>query len=60
MSVARTIARNTAFNAAGRMWEAVCNIVLTAYIVPKVGLAGWGLWGLISVFTGYVALFDLA
>ncbi len=59
MSVARTIARNTAFNAAGRMWEAVCNIILAAYIVQKVGVAGWGLWGLISVFTGYVALFDL-
>jgi O-antigen/teichoic acid export membrane protein len=59
MSVARTIARNTTFNAAGRMWEAICNIVLTAYIVSKVGVAGWGLWGLISVFTGYVALFDL-
>ena len=59
MSVARTIARNTTFNAAGRTWEAICNIILTAYIVPKVGVAGWGLWGLISVFTGYVALFDL-
>lgn len=59
MSVARTIARNTTFNAAGRLWEAVCNILLTAYIVPKVGVAGWGLWGLVSVFTGYVALFDV-
>ena len=59
MSVRRTIVRNTAFNAAGRIWEALCNIVLTAYIVPRVGLSGWGLWALINVFTGYVALFDL-
>jgi len=59
MSLRRTIVRNTTFNAAGRMWEAVCNIVLTAYIVPKVGLSGWGLWALVSVFTGYLALLDL-
>jgi O-antigen/teichoic acid export membrane protein len=47
------------FNAAGRLWEGVCNVVLTAYIVPRVGLSGWGLWALLSVFTGYLALFDL-
>lgn len=52
------LVRNTAFNAAGRFWEAAVNLVLAAYIVPRVGLAGWGLWSLISIFTGYVALFD--
>jgi len=52
------LVRNTAFNAAGRFWEAAVNLALAAYIVPRVGLAGWGLWSLISIFTGYVALLD--
>ena len=58
MSVRNVIARNTAFNMAGRIWDAASNIVLTAYIVPQVGLAAWGLWGMLSVFTGYIALLD--
>jgi len=58
MTVRNVIARNTAFNAAGRIWEAVINILLTAYIVPRLGLSAWGLWALVSVFTGYVALLD--
>ena len=58
MSVRKTLVRNTMFNAGGRLWEAVCNILLVAYIVPRVGLAGWGLWALLDAFTGYVALFD--
>jgi len=57
-SVRRTITRNTAFNTLGRLWEAAANLVLTAYIVPRVGLAAWGLWALVSVFTSYVALLD--
>ena len=41
MSVRKTLVRNTIFNAGGRLWEAVCNILLVAYIVPRVGLAGF-------------------
>ncbi|NIA14051.1 MAG: oligosaccharide flippase family protein [Nitrospiraceae bacterium] len=58
MSVRRTLARNTAFNAAGRLWEALANLVLAAYIVSQLGLPVYGLWSLVSVFTGYVALLD--
>lgn len=58
MSVRRTVVRNTAFNAAGRLWEAITNLFLTAYVVPRVGLAAWGLWALIGVFTSYVSLLD--
>lgn len=58
MSVKRTIARNTVFNAAGRVWEALVAIGLTVYIIDRVGLEGFGLWSLVSVFTGYAALFD--
>jgi O-antigen/teichoic acid export membrane protein len=58
VNVRSTLVRNTTFNAAGRIWEGLCNVVLTAYIVPRVGLSGWGLWALVGVFTGYVALLD--
>lgn len=59
MSIRRTIARNTAFNAAGRTWEAVAGLVLTAYIFLQLGKADYGLWGVVAAFTGYAALFDL-
>lgn len=59
MSVRKTLIHNTAFNAAGRLWEAACNIALAAYVVPRVGMSAWGLWAMLSVFTGYVALLDL-
>ncbi|MCH8204858.1 MAG: flippase [Candidatus Hydrogenedentes bacterium] len=59
MSVRETIARNTGFNALGRVWEALVSLALIAYIVSQIGIAQYGLWGVIAAFTGYAALFDL-
>lgn len=59
MSVRETIARNTAFNAAGRFWEALVALILTPYVVAKVGPAGWGLWSIVNVLTSYLSLMDL-
>ncbi len=58
MSIRKTIAHNTAYNAAGRIWEALVSIGLTVYIIDTIGLEGFGLWSLVAVFTGYAALFD--
>lgn len=58
MSVRGTIARNTVFNAFGRFWEAAVALVLTPYILTRLDYADWGLWSLVAVFTGYVALLD--
>lgn len=58
MSVRRTIARNTIFNALGRVWEALISLVLTWYVVQRVGTGGLGLWSLVGVFASYAALFD--
>ena len=58
VSIRDTIARNTGFNAAGRLWEALVALVLTRYIVDAVGVPAFGVWALVSVFTGYVALAD--
>lgn len=58
MGVQQTIARNTMYNALGRGLEALVSIVLVPYIVWRIGITAWGLWALVSVFTGYVALLD--
>ncbi len=58
MSVRKTLARNTMFNAAGRLWDAASSLVLIAYVLEKIGVTAWGLWAVVSVFTGYVALLD--
>jgi O-antigen/teichoic acid export membrane protein len=57
-AVGRTIARNTAYNAGGRLWEALVNLLLTAYVVPKVGMAAYGTWALVGLFTSYFTLLD--
>jgi len=58
MSIKRTIARNTLFNAAGRIWETIAGIGLTVYTIDRIGLEGFGMWSLVALFTGYAALFD--
>jgi len=59
VSLQQTLARNTAYNVAGRFWEAVVALILTPYIIERIGMASWGIWALLGAFTGYVALFDL-
>jgi len=59
MSSRETIARNTAFNGLGRLWEAAVGLVLIAYIVSRLGAEGYGLWSVVAAFTGYAALFDV-
>ncbi|MDZ4861565.1 MAG: polysaccharide biosynthesis C-terminal domain-containing protein [Candidatus Hydrogenedentes bacterium] len=53
------IARNTLWNVAGRAWEAIAALVLTPYIVWRLGLSEYGVWGLVASFSGYVGLLDL-
>lgn len=59
MSIRKAIARNTAFNAGGRLWEFAAGILLTAYIVRRIGAAEYGAWALVAPFVGYIALLDI-
>ncbi len=59
MALRDTIARNTAFNMAGRIWEALLSLVLIPYIIARIGEPYFGLWALIGSFVGYVGLVDL-
>ncbi|HRI87756.1 MAG TPA: oligosaccharide flippase family protein [Candidatus Hydrogenedentes bacterium] len=57
--VQRVIARNTLWNVAGRAWDAIAALFLTPYIVWKLGLEEYGVWGLVAAFSGYIGLLDL-
>lgn len=57
--VQRVIARNTLWNVAGRAWDAISALILTPYIVWRIGLNDYGVWGLVASFAGYVTLLDL-
>ncbi len=59
MALREVIARNTVYNALGRVWEAVAGLFLVAYIVARVGIEQYGLWAIVAAFTGYASLFDL-
>jgi O-antigen/teichoic acid export membrane protein len=43
----------------GRGWDAVLGLILTAYIVFRLGAEGYGLWSVVAPFIGYAALFDI-
>jgi O-antigen/teichoic acid export membrane protein len=59
VSIRRTIARNTAFNALGRLWEFIVGLVLARVIVEFIGVGELGLWALVGPFLGYMALLDI-
>ncbi|HOE65459.1 MAG TPA: oligosaccharide flippase family protein [Candidatus Hydrogenedentes bacterium] len=59
MSVRKTLAHNTGFNIAGRLWEALSSLILVPYVLATVSRADFGLWGLLGAFSGYVALVDM-
>lgn len=60
-SVGRTIARNTKWNVAARLWEAVASILLMRYIAEQFenAFAALGLWFLVRRAVGYAALLDV-
>ena len=57
-TVRATIALNTTFNAMGRFFQGIVGLILTPYILSRIGVEAWGLWALVAVFTGYAALLD--
>ena len=57
--LSQKIIRNTLFNLIRRFWAMFVALLLTPYIVSKLGTQRFGLWPLISVITGYFGLLDL-
>ncbi|MBC8263853.1 MAG: oligosaccharide flippase family protein [Anaerolineales bacterium] len=58
-SLTKRIVRNTLFNFTGRFWAMFLGLLLTPFIVAKLGMAGYGLWSLVLVITNYLLTWDL-
>jgi O-antigen/teichoic acid export membrane protein len=59
MGLKRTIARNAIWNWAGMGAAMLGGFVVMPFLIRKLGDTGYGLWILISSFTGYFGLLDL-
>jgi len=58
-SLSHKLIRNTLFNFAGRSGAMVVTLLLTPYVVSKLGVRRFGVWSLILVIASYVGLLDL-
>ncbi len=58
-SLAKRIVRNTLFNFTGRLWAMFLGLLLTPFLVAKLGMADYGLWSLVLVITNYLLAWDL-
>ncbi len=59
MSSARVYARNLLVNWGGHAANLVVMFFLSPFIVHTLGKVEYGIWGLLTVITGYLGLFDL-
>ncbi len=58
MSLSKKLVSNTIYNFIGKAFGIVINIVITPYIIKKIGIEAFGVWAIIFVFGGYLGLFD--
>lgn len=57
--ITRKVLRNTSFLFAGRLWFLGLNILLTPYLLSRLGVAAYGVWVLVDSLARTVALLDL-
>jgi O-antigen/teichoic acid export membrane protein len=57
--LARQITHNTIFNFAGRFWSMILGLLLTPFIVVKLGMTGYALWSLVLVIANSLLTWDL-
>ncbi len=53
-----TIIRNTGYNFAGFGWTLGISLVLTPYLIGRLGMERFGIWAVLSAFTGAFGLLD--
>ena len=58
-SLTQRIVHNTLFNFAGRFWALFLGLLLTPFLVAKLGMTGYALWSLVLVITNYLFTWDL-
>ena len=59
-SLSDKLVRNTLYSITGSFWNYLVYILLTPYVISKIGKEGYGIWSLVIVFINYVAYFDLS
>ncbi|MFZ5763489.1 MAG: oligosaccharide flippase family protein [Thermodesulfobacteriota bacterium] len=57
-TIPTTILRNAKFNLYGRLWSIALGLILTPYIVHRLGVELFGVWAIIMVITGFFGLLD--
>lgn len=57
-SISHKIVRNTLFNTMGRVWAVLIGLILTPYIISRLGVERYGVLALLGGVTGYFGLFD--
>ncbi len=57
-SIGKKIIRNTAYNSAGRIWQMLVLLLLTPYILHKLGVEVFAVWSLVFVVANYLGLLD--
>lgn len=58
MSIGRKLIKNTVYNFIGKAFGLITTLILTPYIIKKIGAEAFGLWAIIFVIGGYLCLFD--
>lgn len=54
----RTVVRNTLFNNAGYVWQLLISLLLTPFIIHRIGMEQFGIWVLLEVIVTYLSLLD--
>ena len=57
-TVGRKIIRNTVYNSVGRIWQMLILLLLTPYILHKLGVEVFAVWSLVFVVANYLGLLD--
>jgi O-antigen/teichoic acid export membrane protein len=56
----RTIIKNTIYNNIGYTWQLLVSLLLTPFIIHKLGVEQFGIWILLEVIVNYLSLLDFA
>ena len=55
----RKIVKNTFFSIVGTFWMLGISLLLTPYIISKIGLERFGIWAISASLVGFLGLFNL-
>ena len=60
MDLSRILIRNALFGGGARLFTVLIGLLITPYLLTRLGLDRFGIWALLSVVTGLVALGDFS